>query len=760
MSIDNRTAFKPLSTKGFGVLALLPAFFLVNTSAMAAIIVGAGENVTVGPTDPLSDYVVEKGGALNLVGATTQSLSIRTGSTLNIDGAVINSNKGDHGISVNSSQATIRSAVVTADGRALWVNRPPSSTQGSTVTASDSQFRGGESGALVTGLSTLTLLNSELRGVNAGSVGLDSRGGDVRALADTLISGDSAGVRMTNDSSRVGRNSLVLDNSTVEGRNGPAILVEGGVQGATIDVRNNAVLRAADGNLLTVQGASTAAMNIVGSALEGNVKVLGNSSVDLSFDGASMVGDIVREDGSSAQVDLNNVSSFTGRLNNSNLSINSQSSLTMVGDDSIDNLSMNDGTLNFGAAGEQRDYRQLEVGNLQGSGIIAMQGNFATGESDLLKAASATGSFELAVNASGTDAASPQSLTLVQVGSNQATFALLGGRVDLGTWEYDLAERANASGGTDFYLNPTTRLSSSAQSVVALFQTALTVSYGETKSLENRMSELQADDRLHGVWVRPYGNKYNVDDGSGVGYRQQQQGFSMGADTRLGDSRWRLGLLAGYSQSDLDLHGGTSATVDSYYVGPYFGWLNPDNGYYVDGALKFNHFRNDSKVTMSDGTRAKGDYSNSGVSALVEAGRHINLGNDWFAKPSAQVSAARIEGADYRLDNGMEADGDHIDSLRTKLGVSAGRSIKLERDVRVRPYASVAVIHEFASNDDNVRVNGNSLNNDLSGSGLEFGMGVTVSLSESMRLDAGVDYFKGNDVEQPVAARLGWSYQW
>jgi outer membrane autotransporter protein len=163
---------------------------------------------------------------------------------------------------------------------------------------------------------------------------------------------------------------------------------------------------------------------------------------------------------------------------------------------------------------------------------------------------------------------------------------------------------------------------------------------------------------------------------------------------------------------------------------------------------------------MSDGTRAKGDYSNSGVSALVEAGRHINLGNDWFAKPSAQVSAARIEGADYRLDNGMEADGDHIDSLRTKLGVSAGRSIKLERDVRVRPYASVAVIHEFASNDDNVRVNGNSLNNDLSGSGLEFGMGVTVSLSESMRLDAGVDYFKGNDVEQPVAARLGWSYQW
>ncbi|TWC57708.1 outer membrane autotransporter protein [Pseudomonas sp. SJZ080] len=758
MNFDNPISHKPATATTFKVLALLPAFFLVSPPAMAAIIIGAGQNETIGPADPLSDYVVENGGVLNVIGATTQSLTIQAGSELFIDGGIISSNSGAHGILVSESQATIRSATVTADTRALWLSRPNSSTQGSTVTATDSTFLGGEMGALVTGLSTLTLVNSELRGTNADSVGLDSRGGDVRALAGTLISGGKTGVRMTNDANGQGTNTLLVDGSIIEGRTEEAILVEGGVQGATIQVQNNSVLRAGNGILLKVKGASTAAMNVGGSALEGNVQVLENSTVDLSLNAASMVGDILREDGSTANVSMNNGSSFTGRLNNSNLTLN-QSSLTMVDNDSIDNLSMNDGLVNFGTPGAQRANRQLDVGTLDGDGIIGMQGNFQTGESDLLKANTANGNFELAVNASGKDATSPRQLTLVQIANNNADFALLGGRVDVGTFEYDLEKRTNASGEAEYYLNPTARLTSGAQAVAALFQTALTVSYGELKSLENRMSELQANDKLHGLWVRPYGNKWIVDgSSSGVGYRQQQQGFTMGGDTRLGDSRWTVGMLAGYSKSDLDLAVGTSAEVNSFYFGPYFGWLNPDNGYYVDGALKFNHFRNESKVRMSDGKRAEGDYSNSAVSAIVEGGRNFDLGDGWFAKPSAQVSAAVIQGKNYRLDNDMEAEGDRTHSLRTKLGVMAGRSIDLG-DTRVRPYGRVAMVHEFASNDNSVRVNGNSINNNLAGTGFEAGVGMTVLLSEKLNLDVGVDYAKGKNIEQPVAATFGLNYQ-
>jgi outer membrane autotransporter protein len=271
------------------------------------------------------------------------------------------------------------------------------------------------------------------------------------------------------------------------------------------------------------------------------------------------------------------------------------------------------------------------------------------------------------------------------------------------------------------------------------------------------MGDLQSDGKLHGVWVRPYGNKYNVGEGAGVAYQQRQQGVSMGADTRLGDGPWSVGVLAGYSQSDIDLKGGSSATVDSFYAGPYVGWQAPDSDYYVDGALKLNHFRNDSKVRLSDGTRAKGDYSNSAVSALVEVGRNIRLADDWRVKPSAQLSAAVIEGASYDLDNGMDADGDRTRSLRAKLGVAAGRDFKLGGGTVVQPYGRVAMVHEFANND-NVHVNGNELNSDLSGSGFEVGGGVAVSLASNVRVSADLDYGKGENYEQPWSVTLGVSY--
>jgi outer membrane autotransporter protein len=759
MTTEYKVLRVPVGTGAFKSLATLPAFFLMSCSAFAATIVDNGNTLDVDlSTAPITDYLVRNNSTLNVTGATTNSVTVTSGSTLTINGGIVNGNSGGNGVTINSSTATINQATVTADATALLVNRPNGSNQGSTVTAADSQFSGAVTGATVSGLSTLDLINSQVTGTAAGSRGLDIFGGAVRATAGTRISGDVAGVLIKKDPANVGNASLVLDNSTVEGRNGAAIVVAQATD-ASIEVLNNSTLIGNNGNVLEVEGASTANMRVANSALQGNVQVTGNSTANLTFDSASMEGDILRENGSTANVTLNNGSTFTGRLNNSNLSLNSGSSLTMVGDDRIDTLTLSDSTVNFGAPGVPRANRQLEVGTLNGSGIIAMQGNFQTGESDLLKSGTATGSYELAVNASGKDATSPQQLTLVQIGNNQADFALLGGRVDVGTWQYDLAERTNASGEAEYYLNPTTRLSSGAQSVVALFQTALTVSYGELKSLENRMGELQADDKRHGLWVRAYGNKWNVDDGSmGVGYRQEQQGFTLGADTRLGDSPWTVGMLAGYSKSDLNLNGGTSATVDSYYFGPYFGWRNQDNGYFVDGALKFNHFRNESKVGMSDGKRAEGDYNNSAVSAMVEGGRQIDLGDGWFAKPSVQVSAAIIQGESYYLDNGMSAEGDDTHSLRTKLGVMAGRSINLG-DTQVRPYGRVAVVHEFASNDNNVRVNGNSINNNLSGSGFEVGAGVMVSVSERLHLGVGVDYAKGKNVEQPVAATFSANYQ-
>ncbi len=64
--------------------------------------------------------------------------------------------------------------------------------------------------------------------------------------------------------------------------------------------------------------------------------------------------------------------------------------------------------------------------------------------------------------------------------------------------------------------------------------------------------------------------------------------------------------MAGHSKSDLDLNAGTSGSVDSYYLGTYATWLDPQTGYYFDGVLKANRFRNEAKVGLSDGGPGQG----------------------------------------------------------------------------------------------------------------------------------------------------------
>jgi outer membrane autotransporter protein len=260
---------------------------------------------------------------------------------------------------------------------------------------------------------------------------------------------------------------------------------------------------------------------------------------------------------------------------------------------------------------------------------------------------------------------------------------------------------------------------------------------------------------LGGAWMRSYGSRFNASTGDGVDYRQQQSGFSLGVDAplKVGIGQLSLGVMAGYSKNDLDLSRGTTGNVDSYHVGGYGTWLL-DDGYYVDGVLKLNRFRNESKVVMSDGTRAKGDYESTGLGGSLEFGRHITLSDDYFLEPYAQLSSVWVQGDSYRLDNGMRASNDRTQSVLGKVGSSAGRSINLKDGGVLTPYLRVAVAQEFSRSNE-VKVNDARFDNDLFGSRAEVGAGVSVSLSEQLQLNAGFDYMKGKHVEQPWGANLG-----
>ncbi|WP_440809849.1 autotransporter outer membrane beta-barrel domain-containing protein [Pseudomonas syringae] len=755
-------------------LALVPAL-LISNQVFAATVPVKDEVMDIDQSSPVNNYVLSSDATLNVNGGSQHGRVDSTGSMLNISAGsalvaatlrggselTMNGAAISNGLSITNSLGTVsNSTIANASGIGLSVNRLRDLTTGSSVNLTNSSSSGALAGTVVTHFSQLGLTGSQLAGTGVDGVGLRLNAGAAQASASSIV-GTVNGVAISAEEVYT-EASLKLDSTQVVGQTGAAIRIAplisrlpGSV--VALDVSNGSSLTGGNGNMLEVTGGSSAVMNVSASSLSGNVQVESASAVTLNLDNSSMTGDVLAESGALADVLLDNNSVLTGHLENTrSVAINNGAQWAMIGNGNLAELTLNGGSVRFGdAAG----FYTLSVANLSGNGTFIMDVDFAAGRTDFLDiTGSATGSHSLLIGSTGTDPSADTSLHVVRAAAGDADFSLVGGAVDLGAWSYDLVKQ----GANDWYLDAQTRkVSPAAATVVALFNTAPTVWYGELSSLRTRMGELRHNGGQSGAWMRTYGNKFNVSDASGFGYQQTQQGFSLGADGKvpMGDGQWLAGVMAGQSSSDLSLDRGASGKVDSYYVGAYSTWLDSDTGYYFDGVLKFNRFNNKARVNLSDGIRTKGDYSNSGVGASLEFGRHIKLDNGYFVEPYSQLAGVVVEGKDYELDNGMRAENDLTRSLVGKLGATTGRNFDLGQGRTVQPYVRTAWVHEFAKNNE-VQVNDNVFNNDLSGSRGELGIGIAASLSERFQVHADFEHSNGDKVEQPWGASVGIRYSW
>jgi outer membrane autotransporter protein len=668
-------------------------------------------------------------------GSTTQQISAINGSRVNLNGATVTGIGGLAAVVLSNSEANIKDSTITGNRFGLQAGRNINTQTGSTVTMTDSTVTGVTGGAVASAFSTLDITHSTIQGTGASSFGLRLQSAGA-TLRDSTVIGGRNGISLGLEDSANEPVTLALENSTVQGQTGSAILVDfanAGTSTANIFL-DNSRLQAGNETLLDVRGGANTHMTVNGSNLTGH---------------------IISEQGSTTQLTLQNNSELTGRLVNvASATINDSSQWVLVEDSKVENLILsNGGAVKFGA---DDAFYQLQVTNLSGNGRFLMGTDFATGQTDLLVInGTASGTHELLISSSGVDPAAGVPIRVVQTAGGDAQFTI-SRSVDLGTYSYGLAKSGN-----DWILDPSTiTVSPGARSVLALVNTPVTAWYGEGASVRSRMGELRFNGRSAGAWGRAYGNKYNISDASGVGYQQTQQGFTLGVDAPLpiGDGQWLAGVLAGYSKSDLDLHGGTSGTVSSYYLGTYATWLDARTGYYFDAVVKANRFRNDAKVGLSDGTRTKGDFDNSGVGASVEFGRHIAFASGNYLEPFTQWSTVYIEGKDFSLDNNLQAEGDRTRSMLGKIGVTAGRNIALEQGRVLQPYLKAAWAYEFAKNNE-VQVNNHLFNNDLSGSRAELGAGMAVSMTQNFHLHLDVDAMSGRHIEQPVGFNVGMRYQ-
>ena len=729
----------PLSHCMFLVAVGSSLFIAERVNAETVLVRFSDESISA-LSDPLNKYRVFNGWTLTANAATAQNIEVNK-SNLVLNGSTVNGNGTEPGVSLYGSNATITGSTLTSNGIALRV--AADTNTGSVAQVQSSTITGMNRGATVSHLSRLEMTDTTLLANAAEGIGHEVFNGNASAVRGTIVGGLN-GIQII-DYINPEDSVIDLDSTTVTGRTGAAILVENYDSGSAhtqINVMNGSTLTGGNGNLLEVNGTSTATLRV-------------------SDSNTQLKGDVIAASGATANVILDTQATLTGRLENlSGLAINSQAQWVMVEDGTVSDLSMNGGSIKFG---EPTAYYTLSVSNLSGAGgTFYMASDFSTGQTDKLDVTgTATGSHQLVVASSGADPINADKLYLVHTAAGDAKFSLLNDRIDLGAYSYQLANSEDG-GATDWYLNPENRtISPGTQSAMALFNTAPTIWYGELTTLRTRMGELRIGSGQSGAWVRAYGNKYTVSASTGVGYKQSQQGLTFGADAPLpiGDGQWLAGLMAGYSQSDLDLDRGTSGTVDSYYAGAYTTWLDAQTGYYFDGVVKINRFQNKSDVNLSDNTSTKGSYSNYGVGASAEFGRHIKLDEGYFVEPYAQVSSVIIQGKDYDLDNGLRAKGDRTRSLLGELGSTVGRNIELAGGQVVQPYLRAAYVHEFSKNNE-VKVNDNVFNNDLSGSRGKLGAGMTMTMTQKIKVYADVEYSKGDGIEQPLGGSVGVYYSW
>lgn len=528
---------------------------------------------------------------------------------------------------------------------------------------------------------------------------------------------------------------LSISDSHVQSYNESAIKVAGlyglGVV-ANIDVLDSSTIIGGNGNLLEVVDHSTANFNVDNSTLNGN---------------------LVADTTSTLNVTLQRNAQLTGNIINSDkLAINSGASWTLADSNQVNSLAMGGGRVSFGEGA----HKTLTLGELSGRGTFEMRVNLDERQGDLLRVeGQATGSHGLYVKNTGSEAVDPdmQRLLLVDTDGGDAQFRLVGGRADLGVYSYELEQQ-----GDDWFIVGSGRgISPSTQSVLALFNAAPNIWNSELSTLRSRMGEVRGHEQ-GGGWMRAYGSRFNASTGDGVDYRNNQSGLTLGADAPMPVSvgQLSLGLMAGYSKNDLAIGQGTSGKIGSYYVGGYGTWLL-DDGYYLDAILKLNRFRNESKVAMSDGAKAKGRYESTGLGGSLEFGRNIRFDDGYFLEPYAQFSSVWVKGDSYALNNGMQARNNQTQSVLAKVGASAGRSVALKDGGVVRPYLRLAAAQEF-SRDNEVKVNSTRFDNKLFGSRAEVGAGVSVSLSERLQLHADFDYMKGKQVEQPWGANVGLKF--
>ncbi len=264
-----------------------------------------------------------------------------------------------------------------------------------------------------------------------------------------------------------------------------------------------------------------------------------------------------------------------------------------------------------------------------------------------------------------------------------------------------------------------------------------------------------------GTWMRYFGatNDHGL-VGTGGNFQSDQTIFQYGYDLLafdFGNGGWSVGITAQTGTVTANAEGaGGVGTIEAkgYGIGTTATWFGRDGSYLdIQGQVNFveTEFAN-----IRHGSLTEPQKSEAWV-ASMELGRRMHLGGGLSIIPQGQLSVGQLAGSEFETDRGNQLGYDSHLSLNARFGVAA----EYFGD-RSRGYIVGNFMHSFSDTWE-VRVDKISVDDKISPSAIEFGIGGSVASTDSTTLFIEASYrlgVGGEEGSQESSAMLATGVQW
>jgi len=236
------------------------------------------------------------------------------------------------------------------------------------------------------------------------------------------------------------------------------------------------------------------------------------------------------------------------------------------------------------------------------------------------------------------------------------------------------------------------------------------------------------------LWLQGIGGYGKLDGEHGSsGLEQRTKGSLLGADWALNPA-WRVGVLGGYSQTDLDASG-VDGEVDSWHAGIYA--LHQNGPLALRLGAAYSAHQGDSQRSIAFNgfsDRPKGDYDADSQQAFAELGYAMGSGR-LNAEPFASLGYQRYHRDHYQEKGGpaaLQVDSQSQDNFSSTLGLRLAHLSSLDNGMSVTPRLALGWKHTYGDVSSSTRqafVTGGTAFN-VEGSALD---------RDSLMLQAGLD---------------------